>query len=71
MRMVVTLMIGTMHTNIGIIINVVGTSNYNNEAYEYMVQLDYALNAGCIINNYTPASINELIRNNRAFKSRK
>jgi len=27
-----------------------------------------ALNAGACINNYTPASINELIRNNAAFQ---
>lgn len=28
-----------------------------------------ALNAGACINNYTPASLNELIRNNAAFQA--
>lgn len=38
--------------------------NQKNEAYEYMRNKERALNAGCMINNYTPASLNELIRNN-------
>lgn len=29
-----------------------------------------ALNAGACINNYTPASFNELIRNNKAFQEK-
>lgn len=36
--------------------------------YELMSTYGNALNAGCMINNYTPASINELIRNNQAFR---
>jgi hypothetical protein len=27
-----------------------------------------ALNAGCMINNYAPASFNELVRNNKIFQ---
>ncbi len=38
------------------------------ETYEFMKTRDHALNAGCMINNYTPASFNELVRNNEAFK---
>ena len=40
-----------------------------NEAYEFMKRKERALNAGCMINNYTPTSFNELVRNNEAFKS--
>ena len=43
--------------------------NSKNEAYEFMKTKERALNAGCMINNYTPASFNELVRNNEAFKS--
>lgn len=32
---------------------------------------DKALNMAACINNYTPASVNELIRNNQRFKDRK
>lgn len=42
--------------------------NNLNDAYHIMKNMDHALNAGCMINNYTPASLNELIRNNDAFK---
>lgn len=45
--------------------------HYHNEtegAFQYMKNFDRALNAGCMINNYTPASFNELIRNNQIFK---
>lgn len=38
------------------------------EAYQYMKQFDRALNAGACINNYTPSSLNELVRNNQIFK---
>lgn len=38
------------------------------EAYQYMKQFDRALNAGACINNYTPSSLNELIRNNKIFR---
>ena len=41
-----------------------------NEAYEFMRTKERALNAGCMINDYTPASFNELIRNNRIFRER-
>mgnify|MGYP000581464137 CR=1 FL=1 len=36
--------------------------------YHYMKQFDRALNAGACINNYTPSSLNELLRNNKIFK---
>ena len=36
--------------------------------YEYMKTLHHALNAAVCINNYTPASFNELVRNNRRFQ---
>ena len=42
--------------------------NRRDEAYEFMKTKEHALNAGCMINNYAPASFNELIRNNEAFK---
>ena len=42
--------------------------NNKNEAYEFMKTKDHALNVGCMINNYTQASFNELVRNNEAFK---
>lgn len=38
--------------------------------FQYMKQFDRALNAGVCINNYTPVSLNELIRNNQIFKER-
>ena len=44
--------------------------NRKDEAYEFMKTKDHALNAGCMINNYTPASFNELLRNNEAFKNK-
>ncbi len=43
--------------------------NTRKEAYEFMKTKERALNAGCMINNYTPASFNELVRNNEIFKS--
>lgn len=42
--------------------------NNKNQAYEIMKQFDKALNAGCMINNYAPASLKELIDNNKKFK---
>lgn len=33
-----------------------------------MKQFHNALNAAACINNYTPSSLNELIRNNQIFK---
>lgn len=38
------------------------------EVYEFMKTRGNALNAGCMINNYTPVSVNELVRNNRYFR---
>ena len=43
--------------------------NRKDEAYEFMRTKERALNAGCMINNFTPASFNELVRNNEAFKA--
>ncbi len=40
-----------------------------NEAYDFMKTKERALNAGCMINHYMPASLEELIRNNREFQS--
>ena len=40
------------------------------EAYQYMKQFDHTLNAAACINNYTPASFNELIRNNKVFQEK-
>lgn len=37
------------------------------ESAEYMKNKLRALNAGCMINNYAPASLNELIKNNEKF----
>ena len=42
--------------------------NRTDGAFQYMKQLDRALNAGAVINNYTPSSLNELIRNNQIFR---
>ena len=39
------------------------------ETYEFMKARNNALNAGACINNYTPASLNELIRNNEIFRN--
>ena len=42
--------------------------NNKNQAYEIMKHFDNALNAGCMINGYTPVSLKELIENNKRFK---
>ena len=42
--------------------------NNLNKAYEVMKSEDKALNAGCMINRYTPVSLRELIENNLLFK---
>lgn len=34
-----------------------------------MTSIAHTLNAGAVINNYAPASINELIENNRIFRN--
>ena len=41
--------------------------NQKNDCYEFMKKKK-ALNAGCMINNYMPASFVELIRNNELFR---
>lgn len=38
------------------------------ETYEFMKTKERALNAAACINNYTPVSMNELIRNNQYFR---
>ncbi len=42
--------------------------NRTDGTFQYMKTLNRALNAGCMINNFTPASLKELIQNNQAFK---
>lgn len=42
--------------------------NHNDEAAGYMKQFDRAFNASACINNYTPASFKELVRNNRRWR---
>ncbi len=42
--------------------------NRTDEAYQFMKTKERALNAGCMINGYMPASMKELIRNNERFK---
>lgn len=44
--------------------------NRKDEVYQFMKTREHALNAGACINNYTPASVNELIRNNKAFQEK-
>lgn len=42
-------------------------SNTSDPATEIMLNFDKALNAGCMINNYTPASVSELLRNKEEY----
>ena len=42
--------------------------NRKDEAYQFMITKKHALNAGCMINGYAPASLKELIRNNERFQ---
>lgn len=42
--------------------------NRQDDTYHFMKTREHALNAGCMINNYTPASFNELVRNNKSFQ---
>ena len=42
--------------------------NRKEETYEIMKTRERALNAGCMINNYAPASFQELAKNNKAFQ---
>ena len=43
--------------------------NNKNEAYSVMKDKERALNAGCMINNYTPVSFKELYENNQRYKN--
>lgn len=42
--------------------------NQTQDAYRFMKTRDRALNAGCMLNRYAPASLAELIENNAEFK---
>ena len=44
--------------------------NRISDTSKFMMTREHALNAGCMINNYTPASFNELVRNNEDFKKK-
>jgi hypothetical protein len=35
-----------------------------------MASIEHTLNAGAVINHYTPASMNELIKNNEFFRNK-
>ncbi|MBR0391178.1 MAG: metallophosphoesterase [Oscillospiraceae bacterium] len=41
--------------------------NKKAETYKLMRQRENAYNAGCMINNYVPCTLDEVIRNNKAF----
>lgn len=40
------------------------------ETFEIMSRFEHALNAGAVINNYTPVSLRELVANNQAFREK-
>ncbi|NCB92859.1 MAG: hydrolase [Clostridia bacterium] len=42
--------------------------NSTDAVYQFMKTQEHALNAGCMINNYAPATFDELIENNKAFR---
>ena len=42
--------------------------NNKDEVYEFMKKQERALNAGCMINNYEPVILEELLENNRRFQ---
>lgn len=42
--------------------------NNTNDVYYFMKKYERALNCGCMINNYMPVTLEELIRNNEIFK---
>ena len=44
--------------------------NRISDTSNFMMTREHALNAGCMINNYTSASFNELVRNNEEFKKK-
>ena len=43
--------------------------NDRDAVFEFMRRQEHALNAGCMINNYEPVTIEELIVNNREFQN--
>lgn len=43
--------------------------NRRDDTYLFMRQRKAALNAGCMINNYVPSTLNELIENNSEFNN--
>lgn len=43
-------------------------NNVRNDAWKYLRTQENALNAGCMINGWAPATLQELIENNRKFK---
>ena len=44
--------------------------NNKDETYEFMSKREKALNAACMINNYEPVTLEELIINNNYFKKK-
>ena len=42
--------------------------NQRSETYEFMKSRERALNAGCMINNYSPVRFQELVENNRRWR---
>lgn len=42
--------------------------NSTEGVFQYMKTLDRALNVGCMINNFTPCTFDEVVNNNRLFK---
>lgn len=43
---------------------------HTNGCYQFLKNEERALNAGCMINDYMPVTMNQLIRNNREFDSK-
>ena len=42
--------------------------NKKEDTFQLMSMVKNAYNAGCMINNYSPVSFNELVRNNQYFR---
>lgn len=40
------------------------------EVYQFMSRFDQALNAGCMLNDYRPVTLDELIENNKRFRQK-
>lgn len=45
--------------------------NRQDDTYQFMRTREKALNAGCMINQYQPVTLKELIVNNRIYKDEK